>query len=498
MTAGEYKSLAMLLVPMCQEAGELHTEISKLQGVESNVSLKNLDFYIAKLWYQAGLDSTAKVGRFMTQELLLKDEKLVKTDIRTKNNLLKIKNNGSLYTEYISIGGSTDSFPDTKTITFNDANKLQPFSLEGSRHKLLWGIIHIPKGTVSGEYNATIKIMDTLNNVLKEIPLNVKVLPFILDEPKLKYSLYYIGKLDEQSSPIESHSKTAVQQLLELKDMEKHGVMYPTSYEPLATLNETLKLRNEAGLAKDRFYTFGLRADRHSTENIEEKINDYQSLLVDNGYLANRLYLYANEEIGKNELELERATLRRVHSAGAKTFTAGYNYFHDVLGDELDMFIYHKGPLNKDASEQVAKWHNSGKEIFTYSAPQVGVENPEIYRRNFGCKLWKNGFDGALNWAYQAKRGAFWNDFDGSNSFREEAFTYPTTNGIVGTIAWEGFREAITDVRYITTLLNLIERKSTNGEDVTSLNGFISEIDCNADLDILRDNIINELLKLKE
>jgi hypothetical protein len=498
MTAGEYKSIAMLLVPMCQDAGELHAEISELHGLESNVSSENLDFYIAKLWYQAGLNTTVKVGKFMTQELLLKDENLVKIELGTENNLLKVKYNSSLEEEYISIGRSTDSFPDTKTIVFNDAQTLQPFRFDGSRHKLLWGIIHIPKETTSGEYNATVKIVDSTHNILKEIPININVLSFVLDEPMLKYSLYYIGKLNEQAYPIDSHFKTSVQQLLELKDMKKHGVMYPTSYEPLATLNKTLTLRNEAGLAKDRFYTFGLRADRYSMESIESNIADYQSLLVDNGYLANELYLYANEEIAKSELRLELESLRRVHLAGAKIFTAGYNYFYDVLGDELDMFIYHKGPLNKDANEQVQKWHNSGKEIFTYSAPQVGVENPEVYRRNFGCKLWQKRFDGALNWAYQAKRGAFWNDFDGSSSFREEAFTYPTTNGIVGTIAWEGFREAITDVRYISTLLNLINREFNSGEDVTRLNEFISNIDCNSDLDVLRENIINEIIILKE
>jgi len=499
MTAGEYKSVAMLLVPMCQDAGELHLEISELNGVGSSIPSENLDFYVAKLWYQAGLNTTAKVGKFMTQELLLKDENLVKVDFETENNLLKVKDNNSLNEKYISIGRSTDSFPNTKTITFNDAKRLQPFRFNGSRHKLLWGIVHIPTGTASGEYNATVKIVDSANNVLKEIPININVLPFVLDEPLLKYSLYYIGKLNEQAYPVDSHYKTSAQELLELKDMKKHGVMYPTSYDTLATLNDTLVLRNRVGLPKDRFYTFGLRADRYSMDNIENNIYDYKSILADNGYLADELYLYANEEISKYELKLELDSIRRVHLAGAKTFTAGYNYFYDVLGNDLDMFVYHKGPLNKDATKQVQKWHNSGKEIFAYSAPQAGIENPEVYRRNFGCKLWQKGFDGALNWAYQAKRGAFWNDFDGgSSSFREEAFTYPTTDGIVGTIEWEGFREAITDVRYISTLVNLINRESNSGADVTSLNNFISNIDCNSDLDVLRENIINEIMKLKE
>lgn len=35
--------------------------------------------------------------------------------------------------------------------------------------------------------------------------------------------------------------------------------------------------------------------------------------------------------------------------------------------------------------------------------------------------------------------------------------TYPTVNGVVDTIQWEGFREAVDDVRYVSTLVRLIK-----------------------------------------
>ena len=108
-----------------------------------------------------------------------------------------------------------------------------------------------------------------------------------------------------------------------------------------------------------------------------------------------------------------------------------------------------------------------------------------------------------MNWAYQANRGAFWNDFDsGRNShlskYRDEAFTYPTTDGIVGTVEWEGFREAITDVRYISTLENIRDRLKREGKYSYDIEMFLDNIDCDSDLDRLREEIIDYILKYRE
>ena len=61
-----------------------------------------------------------------------------------------------------------------------------------------------------------------------------------------------------------------------------------------------------------------------------------------------------------------------------------------------------------------------------------------------------------MTFAYQYAYGHIWNDFDSEN-FRDHCFAYPTANGVVGTLQWEGFREGVDDVRYITTLEQAIE-----------------------------------------
>ena len=495
MTPGEYKSIA-LLVEAGNSPGMYTIETTNFLGRDDSFSKTNLDMYIAKIWYQSGRYNTLKMGKFLTQELLLKNDKLVKVDYKTKTNYLHVKFNDTHLSKYIKISNSSDIFPRADTITFNDSKILQPFELDYMRHKLLWGIIHIPKNVKQGEYVSTFKIKNKGGSIVKEFPIKIKVLPFTLDESKLKYSLYYTGTLTKDKVfSLDSYRKNKQQQALELKDMKDHGVLYPSSYEKIEKLEETLQLRDEIGFPKDKFYTIGFNI---MDGKLIEKISNYKKILDKYAYKEDALFIYGVDEASKEKLKKEVLKIQTAHNNGAKVFVAGYDYTYNILGEYLDMFNYAHGSVAADAQQQVQKWHSSKKIIFSYAAPQVGVENPEIYRRNFGCKLWKKGFDGAMNWAYQAHRGAFWNDFDDyseyKSPYREEAFTYPTSNGIVGTIQWEGFREAITDVKYISTLENLRDKLEILGVDISNLNIWLRDVQCNGDLDNLRDMLIDKIL----
>ena len=495
MVAGEYHSIAMLM-----ESSYLSQILSisngDFLGDNSKFSKDNLDVYVAKVWYQSGLENTLKTGKYLTQELLLKDDGLVKVDYKKKSNYLRVKYKKNNKKAYIKISNPQDKFPDTNSIVFNDSKQLKPFKLDSLRAKIVWGIVHVPKKTEAGNYKSIIKIVDNKSKkVLKEIPITIEVLPFTLDRPKQVYSLYYTGKLrDKKVDPIDSYNKTKKQQRLELKDIKEHGVLYPTSYEALNNLEETLQIREELGFPTDRFYTIGFNV---MNSNLSNKIESYQKILKKYNY--KKLYVYGVDEASQEVLEKEKKLIDRVHQLKAKVFVAGYNYTYDSLGDRVDVFNYANAIFKQDIDSEIEKWHKINREIFAYASPQAGVENPEVYRRNFGCKLWKHEFDGAMNWAYQAHRGAFWNDFDTGNSrltnYREEVFTYPTTDGIVGTVQWEGFRQAIIDVQYLSTLENLRDKLKREGQNVSELNQFLQEINCNADLEKLREEIINKILK---
>jgi len=124
-----------------------------------------------------------------------------------------------------------------------------------------------------------------------------------------------------------------------------------------------------------------------------------------------------------------------------------------VIGEDIDLFVDGQTPKKSESD----KFHKAGRRIFSYNQPQVGVENSLIYRKYYGLRLWQQEYDGAMDYAYQDGFGSIWNDFD-HPKFRDHCFAYPTVDGVIDTIAWEGFREGVDDVRYITTLENKIKR----------------------------------------
>ena len=136
-----------------------------------------------------------------------------------------------------------------------------------------------------------------------------------------------------------------------------------------------------------------------------------------------------------------------MQAVGGKTFVACYKGTFEAMGDTLNTAVL-AGPPDP---EEAKKYHAIGSQAFCYANPQVGVEDPSVYRRNFGLVLWKAGFDGAMDYAYQHAFHHVWNDFD-DKTYRDHNFTYPTVTGVIDTVAWEGFREAVDDVRYVTTL----------------------------------------------
>jgi len=97
-----------------------------------------------------------------------------------------------------------------------------------------------------------------------------------------------------------------------------------------------------------------------------------------------------------------------------------------------------------------------------------------------------------------------WNDFD-HPKLRDLNFVYPTIDGVIDTIAWEGFREGVDDVRYITTLENYIKiARSTPGiwerQEIIDAEKYVKKLKTGlagrADLNSVRQEIIAHILKI--
>jgi hypothetical protein len=151
---------------------------------------------------------------------------------------------------------------------------------------------------------------------------------------------------------------------------------------------------------------------------------------------------------------------------------------------------------------EAAKWHSVGAKIFNYANPQTPNENPFIYRRDYGWLLFKNNNDGTSTCAYQLNpdQGAsIWNDFSVPvGKYRMHNLTYPTTNGVIDTIQYEGFREGINDMRYLATLQKAIKDYEVSKPTVAaSAQTWINGVSPNDDLDAVRLQMVDWINQLQ-
>lgn len=96
--------------------------------------------------------------------------------------------------------------------------------------------------------------------------------------------------------------------------------------------------------------------------------------------------------------------------------------------------------------------------------------------------------------------GRMWDDFD-NKIYRVVAFAYPTVNGVVDTLQWEGVREGVDDVRYLTTLRKAIAAGKKSANPLTMKLAQESEIwlrtvSIEGDLQEVRRQMIQRILAL--
>ena len=153
-------------------------------------------------------------------------------------------------------------------------------------------------------------------------------------------------------------------------------------------------------------------------------------------------------------------------------------------------------------AESARKWHAVGGKVATYASPHTGPENPDYMRRAHGMVLYKADLDGTCNYHYRQGGSNVWNEFN-KGTFRGFCMTYPTREGVIDTIAWEGFREAIDDVRYATMLRQLAFKAIETGDVDKRYAGkialqWLALLDeKTVDLNAMRLEMINHILRIR-
>jgi hypothetical protein len=219
-------------------------------------------------------------------------------------------------------------------------------------------------------------------------------------------------------------------------------------------------------------------------------------------YGVEELYVWGRDEAKGERLVEQKQVWEAARAAGAKVFVSGYQTNEaggpgnfDLMGPMHDTFV----AINPVTREESARWHSIGKRIFSYQNPTGGMERPLTYRQTHGLFLWQMNYDGVMPYAYADSFGNGWNDFDHA-TYRDHNFVYPTVDGVIDTLQWEGFREGITDVRYLSTVYAGLEQ-SDNAALVAEISAWLAQLKeqplARIDFDAVREECAGYILALR-
>ena len=523
---GEFESGSFVVLPEVDFGAVEATVSVPRTAAGATLPVGCVDMRIVKAWFQdegSGYRRETPTHSYnpirvsgrsvLMPELLLHDDGLVRVDIEGERNEMRVGVNADGSPRYICIsdpegvpGKTLEDFPVV------DAPSLLPFDLRARRLKQFWVTVHVPGDAQAGVYQSKIQLL-VGGRVLLEQPLEIRVLPFVLPRASTVCGIYYY-------TPNSAYYGERVmrQYRREMENLRDHGVldiMHPYS----ATNAEALQIRREAGMSESSilFYRgWYAHSVKEGTPNrldiVRQKTREHLGIL--RGYGFKEIYFYGIDEAKGDRLAGQRETWNAMRELGAKIFVAGYRGSNfKLMGDIQDLLVCAGYP----SREESAQWHSKGQKIISYGNPQGGCEAPDTYRRNFGFLLWQYGYDGCMTYIYHwggaqnwgSKRkgqrdfASVWNDFCRKDSYKQHNMVYPTADGVVDTLQWEGYREAIDDLRYMTVLEQRLAAAPADSAAAVEARGWLANLrtgDINADLsdcDAIRAEIVKRILALK-
>lgn len=474
-------------------------KIMKIEVIDASRDNIDYDFRVVKKWYMGNPNTLIPTLHDLSSpklvaELLLKNDNLVISSESTHRNYLQIKEESNVV-RYQDISSPNILMPNNAVV--EDASELKPFEINAGSNKQIWLNISTNKKTIAKQYAQKIKISYLINGISHVfiIPFSFEVLPVVLSNSKLNYAIYYTGQLSNKNQLLH-FIKTEQEYVSELKNIHEHGIMYPTQYLSImdseSVITFYVKTRAALNFPCDKFYFVGGIGNAFGfvESEYEKNIANLKRIITSNTKCSTpEIYLYGKDEAFGSILMQESKDWQYVNKHQAKVF-ASYDRSHVELESSI---LYLDTLIVVPSMDFDINLVSKNINIYAYGFLQSGIVNPFIYRNNYGFYLVQHNYDGAMPFAYQfvfpgyAKIGdlsnglcrndktsycSAWNNFD-SSQYYDHMFTYPTSNGVIDTIQWEGYRAAINDVRYYDTLLDLIKDRCVKKNKNCELNPYL-------------------------
>lgn len=513
---GEFEPASIVIAPQ-KNADQFTLVASDLKGRKGGtISAKAIDIKVLKLWYQAG---SAWYGYFadaldrtLVPELLLNDENMVRVNCATKDN----------YVRYANLDGSssyqwmTANFMVTNYSYDNQANialiadtpTLQPVVLNKNEFKQYFLTVKVPADAKDDIYSGTVKMICDGKEIGKA-PISVRVLPFALPHPKANYDRtkgFYLSLYGSVT-----RNETILKNLADHNSLNPKGFPYINVFEP-ETFKSDIALAKKCGLNTAPLFSgsegVGITTPQNPTGDALRRLQRLKSIIQKTGKLCQEVlghtdfYSYAIDEGDAWAIRAERNAWKIAHDAGGKVMVT--SDMHRELIFALDYLVIPGAPAAPRILEKSKFMESNPKALCGwYANPHGGPENPDYFRRTHGYQAYKSNYDVSSNYCWWRNN---WNDMATpyEEGLRGIVIVYAGRDDVFDTIAWEGVREGLDDVRYASYLKDLaLEAAESKNGDVKLLGrrvlSFLAYVDEErAGLDALRLEFINYILRLRK
>ncbi len=444
---GEFESAAVELFATTRLDG-VRLGFSELRSPAGDtLSASIADPYHVICWYQNGVGTIHAGATAFTAELLMKDSTLVTVDPRSRRNELHF-----------------DSIP-------TDAATLKPIDIPAFESRQIWITYRAPRDAKPGRYAGKIVVEDAAGTCAT-IPVSLRVPAWDLARSPMLHGLYY-GRRAPKLQTVEDEKAFLKVLEEEIRDQVEHGCNVVATYvhtgplpsdpSPFATAQRISDILKKYGVTGTPFFSVvdfvGSQSGSDQLAKVTRHAREASEWAARNGHPA---YCFqGRDEASGDALRSQRPAWEAARAGGGKMWVAcGVSYFPD-MGDILDCPVV-SGTLVPSLAEKV---HANGFKILSYGNPQAGVERPEVYRRNYGLALRAAGYDGSIDYEYRTMDDkSAWDDFDHAH-YRDHNFAYPAVGKPIDTIQFEGWREAVDDLRYAATLEQAIRAARADGRE---------------------------------
>ena len=475
-TPGEYEPATFLVRAGARDLRDVGATLTALTG-PGRIGADDLDLRVVKVWRQAG--TTHKADR---RGPVLVPEPLVYDDAE------------SLRGSFTGSGRRAAYVPPTIARTLRT-------DIPAGTVKQFWLTVHVPESAPPGSYGGDVTVV-TPDGPLATLRVTLEVLPFTLLEPRQSYSTSHIMDPDnplirEELADIRRHGfrsmnlwvsgESARSVAAQLALLEEAGFEDPVALharaEENASLAQLLERSAFAGYLQGQGEPTRLHAEKraHSLRHHIRESYDIRQLGLRVGVPGRRGIFELLLDPGSEAYDqIDPKTGRTFRALGITDEFPDYPQYGivpDDTGERNRAFREYLADLRAGRVEK----HPAAHEAMYW---QAWIERPILNRMIAGAFLWTSGLDGISAVSFQGAIGGSYgdpnDDLDSQKNSRGQAMrdntlTYLSTDGPIPTLQWEALREGYDDMRYLTTLADLLDE--LRGSDPQTVATIEREID---------------------